>query len=286
MPDLDKYTTLISTQKLADHPQDPAWVIIDCRFSLDETERGRRDYEEAHIPGAIYAHLDEDLSGGIVPGKTGRHPLPGVDVMTTRFGRWGIGPGVQVVAYDDAGGAIAARLWWLLKWLGHDATAVLDGGWPHWIKTGLETRGGIETGSSRKFVPRERPEMWVKAGEVESVRQDPESQLLDSRTLDRYRGQNETIDPVAGHIPGAVCLPYSGNLDENGLFLSRDQLRMRFQKILDATPPEAAVFYCGSGVTAVHNLLAMAYGGLGLGRLYAGSWSEWITDSRRPVAQD
>jgi thiosulfate/3-mercaptopyruvate sulfurtransferase len=281
----DKFITLISTQKLADHLHDPAWVIVDCRFSLDDTGRGRRDYESAHIAGAVYAHLDQDLSGNVISGRTGRHPLPDVDVMADRFGRWGIDPGVQVVAYDDAGGAIAARLWWLLIWLGHDAAAVLDGGWPQWVRDSREIRDGIESRPPRVFVPRERPEMWVQSIEVESIRQDLDSRLVDTRTLDRYHGQNETIDPVAGHIPGAVCLPYPGNLDEKGLFLSRDQLRTRFQRILDPTPPEAAVFYCGSGVTAAHNLLAMAHAGLGLGRLYVGSWSEWITDPKRLVAR-
>jgi len=283
MPKLDKITTLISTQKLADHQQDPTWVIIDCRFSLDDTERGRQDYEHAHIPGAIYAHLDQDLSGNIVPGKTGRHPLPDVEAMATRLGNWGIGPGVQVVAYDDAGGAIAARIWWLLVWLGHDAVAVLDGGWLHWMRENRDTQRGIDSRPPQKFIPRERPEMWVTAADVERILQDPNGRLIDSRTLDRYRGQNETLDPVAGHIPGAICLPYPVNLDEKGLFLLKDQLQSRFTNTLEETPPEAAVFYCGSGVTAAHNLLAMAYGGLGLGRLYAGSWSEWITDSRRPV---
>ena len=279
----DKYTTLISTQKLADHLQDPAWAIIDCRFSLDDPGRGRRDYESAHIAGATYAHLDQDLSGSIIPGKTGRHPLPDVAKMADRLGHWGIGPGVQVVAYDDAGGAIAARLWWLLIWLGHDAVAVLNGGWPQWMRDSRETGSGIESRPSQVFIPQERADMWVQ--EVESIRQDPDGRLIDSRTLDRYHGQNETIDPVAGHIPGAVCLPYPGNLDDNGLFLSKDQLRTRFQMILDATPPEAAVFYCGSGVTSAHNLLAMAHAGLGFGRLYVGSWSEWIADPQRPVAR-
>ncbi len=278
------YTTILSTSELAKHLDDPGWAIVDCRFWLADTERGRRDYRQAHIPGAVYAHLDEDLSGPIIRGKTGRHPLPDVDVMTQRISDWGIASGVQVVAYDDAGGSMAAaRLWWLLRWLGHAAAAVLDGGWTRWQREGRETRGGVETRSPRSFVPQPRPERVMSAAEVLAALGDPDRRLLDSRSADRYRGENETIDPVAGHIPGAICAPYADNLGRDGLFQSPEALRARFEALLGDAPAERVVFYCGSGVTAAHNVLAVAHAGLGDARLYAGSWSEWITEPDRPI---
>lgn len=279
------YRTLISTAILADHLDDPQWVVVDCRFSLADTGQGRRDYEVSHIPGAVYAHLDDDLSGPVAPGQTGRHPLPDPGRLARTLGAWGIDATTQVVVYDDAGGAYAARLWWMLRWLGHDAAALLDGGWDHWQKEGRPVKGGAESSSPRSFVPRLRPELVVTAADVQAMVQDPTARVLDSRTADRYRGQNETIDPVAGHIPGALCAPYPDNLSPDGAFLPRETLRQRFEDLLAGAPPEQAAFYCGSGVSAAHNLLAMAYAGLGEGKLYVGSWSEWITDPRRPVAK-
>jgi thiosulfate/3-mercaptopyruvate sulfurtransferase len=278
------FTTLISAAELAKHLDDPAWAIVDCRFSLADTQCGRRDYQAAHIPGAIYAHLDDDLSGPIVPGQTGRHPLPDGDDFARILGRWGIGNDVQVVVYDDSTGGIAARLWWMLRWAGHDAVAVLDGGWVHWSQQGLPERAGSESRPARRFEAKPRPELLVGTAMVEAMSQDRRPALFDSRTADRYRGENETIDPVAGHIPGAICAPYPDNIGPDGLFLSREALRARFEALLDETPVEEAVFYCGSGVTAAQNLLALAHAGLGDGRLYAGSWSKWVVDPSRPVA--
>lgn len=278
------YTTLISAADLAEHLDDPTWVVIDCRFSLADTERGRRDYQAAHIPGALYAHLDEDLSGPVIAGQTGRHPLPDIGTVAATLGEWGIGDGIQVVAYDDATGGIAARLWWILRWLGHDAVAALDGGWAFWIDQELPARAGPEKRPARRFEARPRSEMLVDTVAVEAMSQNASSALFDSRTADRYQGQNETIDPVAGHIPGAVCAPYPENIGPDGLFLPQDVLKARFEALLDGTPAREAVFYCGSGVTAAQNLLAMAHAGLDEGRLYAGSWSEWIVDRSRPVA--
>jgi thiosulfate/3-mercaptopyruvate sulfurtransferase len=281
------YTTLISPSELSSHLSNPNWAIVDCRFDLKDAGRGRREYTLAHIPGAVYAHLDEDLSGPVVRGLTGRHPLPTVDSAAQTFARLGIGADVQVVAYDDLGGALAAaRLWWLLRWLGHDAAAVLDGGWQAWIAD--ESRPaheqGVEARPPRAFAPRERPEMVVTASQVDAARQDTAFRVLDARAADRYRGENETIDPVAGHIPGAISCPFAGNLNPSGAFRPADRLKARFERLLGGTPADQAIFYCGSGVTAAHNILAMAHAGLGLARLYAGSWSEWITDGRRPVA--
>ena len=278
------YTTLISTTDLALHIADPNWAIVDCRFSLAEPERGRRDYAQAHIPGAVYAHLNEDLSGSVVRGQTGRHPLPAVDVFAQTLSQWGIDSSSQVVAYDDSGGSMAARLWWMLHWLGHDAAAVLDGGWPKWLREERAGRSGSETRSPRVFTPRPRPEWVVATDDVMAAWGDARFQLFDARTTDRYRGENETIDPVAGHIPGAQSAPYPGNLDPSGVFLPPEKLRARFEALLGDGSTDRAVFYCGSGVTAAHNILAMAHAGLGEARLYAGSWSEWITDPRRPIA--
>lgn len=279
------YTTLISAAELAGHLHDPAWIVIDCRFSLADTERGRRDYLAAHIPGALYARLDEDLSGPLIAGQTGRHPLPDSELFARKLGGWGIGDDVQVVAYDDSTGGIAARLWWMLRWLGHDAVAVLDGGWAQWTRKELPVRASPESNPARRFEAMPRPEMLVSSAAVETMSQDRQPALFDSRTADRYRGENETIDPVAGHIPGAISAPYPENIGLDGLFLPRDELRARFEALLGNRPAEEAVFYCGSGVTAAQNLLAIAHAGLGQARLYAGSWSQWITDPSRPVAQ-
>lgn len=278
------YKTIIPVSELAIHLDDPDWVIVDCRFSLANTERGLSDYLDAHIPGAVYAHLDEDLSAQVVPGETGRHPLPSVEVAARVFSKWGIDQDVQVVVYDDAGGALAAvRVWWMLRWLGHDAVAVLDGGWQAWRERGYPLHGGVQSRPWRQFIPSPRPELIATSDDVDSIRRDPAYRLVDARANERYHGQNETIDPVAGHIPGAISFPYTDNLKPDSTFLPIEQLRSRYQAMLGDVPPENAVFYCGSGVTSVHNILAMQHAGLGEGRLYVGSWSEWITDSSHPV---
>lgn len=281
------YKTLVSTSEVISHLKDPDWAILDCRYTLQEPERGRRDYLKSHIPGAVYAHLDEDLSSPPIPGVTGRHPLPFIDSLAAKFSEWGIGPGTQVVAYDDwpgASGAIAARLWWCLRWLGHDAAAVLDGGWERWLEVGGPVSAGAETRPPAQFISRPRPELQVNVAEVDAMRLDPAYRVFDSRAADRYRGENETVDPVAGHIPGAPNAPYADNIGPGGLFRPAGELRQRFSAMLGDLPAQNVVFYCGSGVTATHNLLAMLHAGLGEARLYAGSWSEWITDPHRPVS--
>ena len=278
------YTTLITAADLLPHLGDAAWAIFDCRFTLGDPARGERDYHEAHIPGAIYAHMNRDLSDPVVPGQTGRHPLPDPAGFAARLSGWGVDETVQVVVYDDSGGAMAARLWWMLRWLGHRAGAVLDGGWPAWQAAGYPVTAGEETRPARPFVPPLHPEQEMSAAEVDAVRTDPRYRVFDARNADRYRGENETIDPVAGHIPGAVSAPYAENLDAQGRFLAPAALQARFRALLGDVPAAQSVSYCGSGVTAAHNLLALAYAGLGEGRLYAGSWSEWITDPARPVA--
>jgi thiosulfate/3-mercaptopyruvate sulfurtransferase len=265
------YTTLVDAATLQQYLDDARWVIVDCRFNLADTEAGRRAYQAAHIPGAIYAHLDEDLSN---PPATdyGRHPLPAPEVLTARFSQMGIGPGVQVVAYDDANGMIAARLWWMLRYMGHEAVAVLDGGWSAWQSAGYAVRGGEERRETAVFQGQPRRDWLVVQDEVPSV-----PLLVDSRDGARYRGEVETIDPVAGHIPGAVNFYYQANWGENGRYLPPATLRAQFANLLGDVPPEQATFYCGSGVSACVNLLAMKQAGLGDGRLYVGSWSEWCS---------
>ena len=278
------YMNIISTEDLAQHLQQPDWVLVDCRFALEDTEKGRREYREAHIPRAIYAHLDEDLSAPVIPHQTGRHPLPDIEVLTRTFSGWGIEAGVQVVVYDDAVGAIAARLWWMLRWLGHQQVAVLNGGWHHWRQEARPTTDHIQNPVARPFEAKPDPALLTDAEHVLNVLEDPAYRLLDARAADRYRGENETIDPVAGHIPHARSAPFIENV-ENGLLLSPKELRSRFQALLGKVEPGKTICYCGSGVTSCHNLLALVHAGLGDGILYAGSWSDWITVPDRPLAR-
>lgn len=278
------FTTLIDCRTLEVHLDEPDWVLFDCRFSLAEPQRGHRDYLSGHIPGAQYLDLNHDLSAPVVPGKTGRHPLPAVKEAARLFADRGVGSKTQVVTYDDAAGSIAARLWWMLKWLGHEAVAVLDGGWQQWVDSNGPQRSGEERRSPTTFDARPRPELQVSLDEIRRRHDDPDFLLLDARARERYLGEFEPIDPVAGHIPGARSLPFQQNLDSHGRFLSREELRRRLRPVLgDSAGPEAAV-YCGSGVTAAHDILAFEVAGLGRPRLYAGSWSEWIAGRENPVA--
>lgn len=279
------YTTLISIPELIPEIGDPNWVIIDCRFSLTDPDLGRKNYLEAHIPGAIYAHLDEDLCSPVIEGVTGRHPLPSVDTFGEKLGDWGINSSVKVVAYDDVGGSMAAaRLWWLMHWLGHYTVAVLDGGWQAWLDTGGQTRSEEESRPSSMFLPRVKQGRLIDTSEIVDRLEDSNLLLIDSRAEERYRGEVEPIDPIAGHIPGALLSPHQNTLDEEGKFLSKEALRDQFQPLVGKVSAKDTVFYCGSGVTAAQNVLAFSYAGLGDARLYAGSWSEWITDPQRPIA--
>jgi len=279
-----KFNTIISVAELANHLNDPGWVIVDSRFKLTNPDQGKIDYKTAHIPGAVYAHLDDDLSSPIIKGISGRHPLPSVDKVSGVFSQLGIDSCVQVVAYDDQGGALAAgRVWWLLRWLGHESVAVLDGGWQQWVKLECAVKRGSETRSPRSFIPRPNDDLIVTAEEVDKIRNDSHYRLLDARSADRFRGENETIDPIPGHIPGAVSAAYAGNLKTDGTFHSKEILASRYKQILGGVFIKNVVSYCGSGVTSTHDILAMMVAGLGEARLYAGSYSEWITDPKRPV---
>jgi len=277
------FTTLISTQGLAHFIEDPNWVVVDCRFWLEDTEKGRRDYTISHIQGANYAHLDEQLSGVVIPGKTGRHPLPPIEDLKKQLGSWGIGPEAQVVVYDDRGGMIAARLWWLLRWLGHKNVAVLDGGFPAWIADGKPVSKEDPNLNPQTFTPSIQDQMLVDAQDVLNNFGDPRYLLVDSRSPERYRGESELIDPVAGRIPGAVNHFWQNNLNSKGYFELKDVLRGRFEFLFEQIPVDHVTFYCGSGVTAAHNVLAVAHSGIGIPRLYGGSWSHWITDPERPI---
>jgi thiosulfate/3-mercaptopyruvate sulfurtransferase len=277
------YTTIVSTAELTEHLDDPNWVVIDCRFDLAKPEAGLAGYQEGHIPGASYAHMDRDLAGPVTP-QTGRHPLPDVAEMARRLGSWGIGEATQVVVYDTNGGAFAVRLWWLLRFMGHGAAAVLDGGWQKWQREGYPTAQGIERRAPAAFSARPDWGLLADAAEVERIRQDPAYVLVDARAAERYRGEHEPIDPVAGHIPGAVNRFHGLNLAPEGVFLAPDTLRAQFAGLLGDVPPEKVVVYCGSGVTSIHHILAMELAGLPGARLYLGSWSEWIRDPNRPIA--
>lgn len=281
LPAVTRFSALISAEQLTPLLETPELRIVDCRASLQDVEAGREAYRRGHLPGASFADLLLDLSGAIVPGKTGRHPLPEVDSFVARVRSWGIGRDNQVVVYDDAAGAYAARLWWLLRWLGHDTVAVLDGGWSAWLAAGGATTTQTPILGVGDFVPHSHASWLVQARDLA---ESAPRKLFDARAPERYRGEVEPLDAVAGHIPGADSLPFAGNL-RDGRFLPSAQLRERLSVALDGTSPEDAVVYCGSGVTACHDVLAFAHAGLALPRLHAGSWSEWITDPTRPVAK-
>lgn len=276
-------TTLIATETLATHIDDASFAIVDCRFRLDDPGWGEREYEAAHIPGAVYAHLDRDLSS-TPTGTNGRHPLPDPSELRRRLGTFGIAPGVQVVAYDQDTGAFASRLWWLLRWVGHRAVAVLDGGLAKWTAEGRPTRGGIERRKQADFTGERNRDMMVDAATVAQVTNRRDWRLLDARAPERYRGEVEPIDKKAGHIPTAVNHPFQTNLTAGGTFRSPSELRGQFEASLGSVPPPQIIAYCGSGVTACHNLLAMEHAGLHGAKLYPGSWSEWSADASNPTA--
>lgn len=277
------YTTVVSAGDLAHHIDDPDWVIVDCRFTLTDPEAGRRAYTQGHLPGARYAHLEEDLSAP-VSSRSGRHPLPDPEVLEGKLGAWGIDSEKQVVAYDDAFGAMASRLWWLLRWLGHDRVALLDGGLPAWIRAGLPVTTEIPPVHPTHFLANPRPGMVVNAEAVAASLAEDSGVLVDARAEERFSGEVEPLDPVAGHVPGAVNLPWEDNLDLDGTFLPAEDLKELYGNIIGSHSPAEVIAMCGSGVTACHNLLAMEIAGISAARLYAGSWSEWITDPERPVA--
>jgi thiosulfate/3-mercaptopyruvate sulfurtransferase len=276
------FTTLIAPAELVPHLADEDWVVIDCRFDLAAPSLGEELYLESHIPGARYAHLDRDLSGEKT-GTNGRHPLPTAEEMRERFGAFGIAPGRQVVVYDADSGMHASRLWWMLRYMGHEGVALLDGGLARWTREGRPVRGGKEQWRAATFVGAPREAWRLDAAEVERSLQDPSRVLVDARSEERFRGENETIDKRAGHIPGARSFFFQRNLTADKTFKSAEELRQEWQALLGQARPEDVVMYCGSGVTACHNLLALEHAGLGGARLFPGSWSEWSADPSRPI---
>lgn len=277
------YTTLITAGQLVGNLNKSDYIVIDCRFSLADAEAGARAYRQGHIPNARYGDLNKDFSAP-VQAYTGRHPLPNFNQLARRLGEWGISNNSQVVVYDDAGGAFAGRAWWLIRNLGHDRVAVLDGGYQHWLRLGYPVTTQLPQVKTAVFRAYPAGDATLSALDVQNGLARKSICLIDARTPERFRGEHEPVDPVAGHIPGALNRPFQSNLDREGLFLPPAQLRAQFEKLIGGKSPENVVHQCGSGVTACHNLLAMEIAGLSGSKLYPGSWSEWIRDKNRPVA--
>jgi thiosulfate/3-mercaptopyruvate sulfurtransferase len=274
------FGTLVSTEQLERHLA--SWRVFDCRHDLMKPERGEQQYREAHVPGAGFAHLDRDLSTPRA-GRGGRHPLPFPGDFLAWVGRQGLRPDDQVVCYDAGGGVTAARLWWMLRWIGHDAVAVLEGGFAKWTAEGRPTSNQVPRFEPQNYPMRLRAGMAVGVGVVEKERD--RHLLLDARAPARFAGLQEPIDPVAGHIPGASNRFCNDNLTPQGTFKAADALRAEFAAVLGTRRPEEVINYCGSGVSACHNVLAMEVAGLRGSRLYSGSWSDWISDPSRPVGR-
>lgn len=278
------YTTLISVKELMQCINEPNIRLIDCRFNLANTDAGYRAWREGCIPGAVYAHLDDDLSGD-KDENTGRHPIPDRKKLAECFRSWGINQDTQIIAYDAMGGVMASRLWWLSRWLGHEKVAVLDGGITAWLVDGGEVypdkQKEYPTGD---FVPSEPLSRHVNVTQLQSLMEKQAISLIDARDVARFRGEQDNMDPVAGHVPGAINHPFMQNLDDNGRFKSAAALRESFSGYLKERNADEIVHMCGSGVTACHNMLAMQHAGIEGSMLYVGSWSEWIRDKSRPVA--
>ncbi len=282
------YATLITPTELAAHTRDSQWLIVDCRFDLARPDSGETAYRTSHIPNAVYAHLDRDLAAPVTP-DSGRHPLPAPEKFAAILSAWGLTSDTQVVAYDADSGAFAARLWWLLRWVGHKKVAVLDGGFKAWLAAGLPVTNEIPQRPVTRFVAQPDRGAWLDSVEVAERLTRADWRLLDARAPERYAGAVEPIDPVAGHVPGALNHPFALNLGPDGQFLPAAELQARLEKSQAAAAGRIAdahtIAMCGSGVTACHLLLAMEIAGKPGAKLYAGSWSEWIRDPSRPVAK-
>ncbi len=278
------FNGLIDVDALRTLPAAGRAVVLDCRFDLGDPDAGRRAYSAGHLPGAHYADLNRDLAAPITP-QSGRHPLPDPGALARFFGSLGIGDDTPVIAYDEANGAFAARAWWLLRWLGAGDVAVLDGGFKAWVAAGGDVDAGTPRPYARPFSARPDSRAVATSADVLQALADTHRRVVDARAAERFAGTVEPLDPVAGHVPGAVNHPFAANLTADGHFLAPPELRRRWLASLAGTAPRDAILMCGSGVTACHDLLAMELAGLGGARLYAGSWSEWIRDPDRPVAR-
>ncbi|MCQ4348433.1 sulfurtransferase [Pseudomonas stutzeri] len=278
---------LITAEELALRLGQSNLRILDCRFALEDPGYGRRVHSAGHLPGACFADLEADLSAPMVAGRSGRHPLPDAQRLCQRLRQWGVDDDSEIVLYDDGPGAFAARAWWLLLWLGkREGVYLLDGGLNAWRAAGLPLENGAPLPTPGNFAGQPDDGLVIESSELLHQLADPALILIDARGLPRFRGEVEPIDPVAGHIPGAQCAPFIDNLDDRERFLPAEALRQRFSSLIGSRSPQRLVAYCGSGVTACHNLFALCRAGYPLGRLYAGSWSEWITDPSRPVIRD
>lgn len=276
------FESIISCRELFNNLDDVNLVIVDCRFDLAAPDWGFEEYEQLHVPRAVYAHLDSDFSGRKTP-QTGRHPLPEPGGFHRAMSRLGISNDTQVIVYDATSGSYAARLWFMLKYYGHSAVAVLDGGFPVWYKDGFPIESGINTNPAGNFSGSPHPGMIVTTTEMENIYTKPDWLVIDARSAERYHGEQEVIDPIAGHIPNAVNRFHGLNVDSNGLFHSSQELKNEFSDLTKGYDPEKTVVYCGSGVTSCHHLVAMSHAGLPLPKLYVGSWSEWIRDPKHPI---
>ena len=275
------FDTIISAKELNENLSKEDWVIMDCRYSSLNKDLKYTEYLEAHIPNARYAHMDKDLSGSIIPNQTGRHPFPEPDDFIRTIQSWGIYNHTQVIVYDDNHGALASRLWYMLKYVGHSKVAVLNGGYKEWTRLKYSTNNALPAEIKSDFKGKPNPEMLVSLKTVVDRSQNETACLVDSRASNRYHGEVEPLDPIAGHIPSALNYPFASNVDSDGLWKSKAEIKERFQSLLQK---EELIFYCGSGVTACHNLLALHYIGFTNAKLYPGSWSEWITDPSREIA--
>jgi thiosulfate/3-mercaptopyruvate sulfurtransferase len=276
--------TLVSINDLMTNLDSPDWALFDCRFSLADPGAGLKSYRLDHILNAHYADLNRDLSSPVVAGETGRHPLPAMDRWIELVRGWGIDHSTQVVAYDDSGGPFAARLWWLFRRSGHRQVAVLDGGWGAWLNRGYPVTPELPDNlPESSYEVRPSITRAIDAEEIAAAVRNNSLHLLDAREAARFRGDEEPLDAVAGHIPGAECVPFGENLEENGFFRPKQQLKERFDRAMLRADGRPVVCYCGSGVTAAHNVLAMVHAGFEEPILYGGSWSEWILDPQRPI---
>ena len=276
--------TIVSVEWLREHAGDPRLVLLDARFSLDDEEWGQRAYLEGHIPGAAYADTATHLAGEIIPRVTGRRPFPDAEVFAAQLGLWGIDESTQVVTYDADGGRMsAARVWLMLKWMGHDRVAVLDGGWQAWVAAGGEVTADVPERASTTYPMRLRPELLAEVDEVDAYRQRSRTCVFDSRGAEGYHGGGVYHDAVRGHIAGAGLADRANTTNADLTFRSPEELRAYYAELLDGVAPSDVIYYCGSGITAAQNVLAMSIAGLEGSRMYVGSWSEWITDPTRPV---
>ncbi len=277
------YQTIISAEDLNKNINNQDWFVFDCRFMLKDPEGGLKKFNQGHIPGAQYADMDTDLASPVTS-TSGRHPLPNPDELIHTLQLWGVSNSSQIICYDDMSGAFAARMWWLLKWLGHENIAVLDGGLEKWTALGLELEVDVRNREKGTFSGQANNNMWVDIEFVQKELSQNKITLLDARSGERFTAQDSKTDPVAGHVPGAQSFPFTGNLSKQGVFLSKDELRKRFASTLNNSESKETINMCGSGVTACHNLLAMSVADMPMTRLFVGSWSEWIKDNSRPVA--